>query len=235
MSLMSISHRFFTIGMVLVMLLFAQACSPIDVPAQSATEQKPPPTTDPNTGYPPPDDSAIVPTPQPTQPPMPTETPYPTRVIESGGQDVVIPGGNLVVSLPEGWFASSESTRMSITNYLMNDDTDRPAAGEERIVVQLTIPTGVEDRDANSLIQEVYNRQVASATDIGVDAADIQAPEECVYGGLSGYCIRDNSRQGFLTAFLTDSNGNSVWVLVTPTTSPFFEDAIKILAAIRFK
>lgn len=244
MSPSSLSHRFVVAGLVAVMLLSVQACSPIGVPAQSATEKTlapttvvdEKPTTVPDTGYPAPSDSStIAPTPQPTEPPMPSETPFPTRVFEKGGQDVVIPGGNLVVSLPEGWYASSLPDRMDIRNFENEEGAEPPQIGDKRIVIQLTLPNDMENKSPATLIQELYDHEVNSAANNGVDAATIHTPEPCSFGDLQGFSFLETSGPGFFTAYVADPKGNGVGILISPTTSLAFEEALKILTTMRFK
>lgn len=243
MSPSSLSHRLIVAGLVAVMLLSMQACSPIGVPAQSATEKTlapttvvdEKPTTVPDTGYPAPSDSSTIDsTPQPTEPPMPSETPFPTRVFEKGGQDVVIPGGNLVVSLPEGWYASSLPDRMDIKNY-PDEGGGEFVDGDKRIVIELTVSNADQGQDAESLIgAAVKINQDAYAVN-GLDASHILSPEPCMFGELTGYSFRIADSPGYFVAYLADSVGRIVRVKIVPTTSPALEDAIKILSQVRFK
>ena len=226
-----------------VVLLGAQACTPMGVPAQSPTQDvvqatavvAAKPTLAPSPGYPVPGDSSpIAATPLPTEAPLPSETPFPTAVVEKGGQDVVIPGGNLVVSLPEGWYATSLPNDMFVRNYV-EEGGGEFAVGDKRISIHINVVTVPYGKDTAGVIQDSYDREIASAKDNGVDAASISAPEPSIFGELHGHSYRGSTSVGFFVAYLADDKGNSLWVQITPTSSPAFDEALKIVETLRFK
>ena len=230
------------IGAVLIVALITQACAPAMTPGQLSRSPMPTPTEAVSTvslvateAYPPPDTSlATPPSPEATSTELPSETPIPTRVVEKGGQDVTLPDGSLVVSLPEGWLAYSLPNEMDIQNYPDEEAGGEFLAGDSRIRIMLRMNPAEQGQATISLIEAAVKAERDSYAMNGFDASGILSPEAVMIGELAGHSFRITDAPGYLVAYLADDTGHVVRIAMLPTSSPTFDEALRIVETIRF-
>ena len=231
-----------TIGAVLTVALFTPACTPLSIPGQSSgAPTLIPAEVVPTSGlvateaYPEPDSSLVTPpSPEPTGTDLPSETPFPTRVVELGGQNVTLPDGSLDISVPEGWFAYSLPHEMDIQNYPYEDAGGEFMAGDSRVRIVLNVSLGEQGQNTRSLIDAVVKSERDYYAANGLDASGLLDPEAVTLGELAGHQFHITDAPGYLVVYLADGMGHVVRIAVLPTSSPTFDEALKIVESIRF-